>query len=165
VPGYGLDENSELLGDFQGTLDNGGDKVALIGADGQGVDSMSYDDDAPWPAGADALGAQEEWLADELLPLEQHRYRGISLERVSFDVPSGELANWAPSPVDGATPGKPNASARERPLPVVAETARRSRRQRRPAHPRGRRGPRTGAFHSLPCPPEASGSSRSSTPS
>ena len=122
VPGYGLDENSELLGDFQGTLDNGGDKVALIGADGQGVDSMSYDDDAPWPAGADALGAQEEWLADELLPLEQHRYRGISLERVSFDVPSGELANWAPSPVDGATPGKQNASARERPLPVVAET-------------------------------------------
>ena len=36
-----------------------------------------------------------------------------------MSVPSGEIANWAPSPVDGATPGAENASARAVPLPVV----------------------------------------------
>jgi len=121
VAEYGL-EAASLLGPYERELDNGGDKIALLGPGGQGIDSLDYDDDAPWPAGADALGAQEEWLAPELLPLETHQYRGISLERVSYSVPSGELANWAPSPLDGATPGKPNASARAEPDPVVQDT-------------------------------------------
>ena len=121
VTEYGL-EAASLLGPYDRTLDNGGDKVALVGVDGQGIDSLDYDDDAPWPAGADALGAQDDWLAPELLPLEKHRYRGISLERVSFAVPSGEIANWVPSPLDGATPGKANSLARPEPLPVVYDT-------------------------------------------
>lgn len=121
VAGYNL-VAGDLLGGYSRTLDNGGDRVALVGAQGQGIDAVNYDDDAPWPAGADALGAQEDWLAPELLPLENHRFRGISLERVSFDVPSSELANWVPSPLDGATPGRANAGARQVPLPVVAES-------------------------------------------
>jgi hypothetical protein len=40
---------------------------------------------------------------------------------VSLDVPAGEVANWAPSPLDGATPGQPNASARSAPLPIVSD--------------------------------------------
>jgi hypothetical protein len=120
VASYGLAEG-EILGPYERSLDNGGDKVALIGADGQGVDSVSYDDDFPWPSGADALGAGEEWLPRDLLPLESHRHRGHSLERVSFAHSSNEIANWVPSPLDGATPGKPNASARATPLPVVQD--------------------------------------------
>src|SRR5438093_7487832 len=103
VAAYSLREE-DLFGNYERTLDNGGDKVALIGADGQGIDSVSYGDTAPWPAGPDALGAADSWLSEDLLPLEKHRYLGYSLERVSFDFPSGEIANWAPSPLDGATP-------------------------------------------------------------
>ena len=116
---YGLDP-SKVLGDYERELDNGGDKVALIALDGRGVDSVSYDDEFPWPASADALGAGERWLDQDLRPLEQHRYRGRSLERVSFAVPAGEFYNWVASPLDGATPGRPNASAREKPLPAAA---------------------------------------------
>ncbi|MBI4605329.1 MAG: lamin tail domain-containing protein [Planctomycetes bacterium] len=120
VASYGLNVGS-LFGDYARELDNGGEKVALIGASGQGVDSVTYDDDFPWPAGADALGADDDFLPASLLPLSNHRYRGISLERVSFEVPSSEVANWAPSPLDGATPGRANASARAAPLPIVAD--------------------------------------------
>ncbi len=120
VASYGLTAG-QLLGGYTRTLDNGGEKIVLIGADGQGVDSMSYDDDFPWPEGADALGADEEWLSPTLLPLSQHRYRGISLERVSFDEAGGEVHNWAPSPLDGATPGKANANAKPVPPAIVAD--------------------------------------------
>ena len=120
VTAYGLIE-SEVLGDYARSLDNGGDKVALISAEGVGVDSMTYEDDFPWPLAADALGAGEDWLRSDLLPLDKHRHLGHSLERVSFDTASNEISNWAPSPLDGATPGKANASARPAPLPVVSD--------------------------------------------
>ena len=118
IPSYGL-RAQDLFGDYLRTLDDGGEKIALVSAEGQGVDSVTYDDDFPWPAAADALGADEAWLDPALLPLEAHRYRGCSLERVSFDHPSNDVSNWAPSPVDGATPGRPNSSARAEPLPIA----------------------------------------------
>jgi hypothetical protein len=120
VEGYGLERNS-LLGPYERELDNGGEKVAIIGADGQGVESVSYDDGFPWPMGADALGAGVNWLDAAILPLEQHRYMGISLERVSYDSAAGLVESWAPSPLDGATPGQENVSAVEGPLPVVTD--------------------------------------------
>jgi hypothetical protein len=120
VASYGL-VAAQLFGDYNRTLDNGGEKVALLSAGGQGVDAVTYDDDFPWPTGADALGAGRDWLPPALLPLENHRYRGYSLERVSFSVPPGEVFNWTTSPLDGATPGRANASARAVPLPIVAD--------------------------------------------
>ncbi len=122
VASYGLSAG-QLLGNYARSLDNGGEKVALIGAEGQGIESVTYDDEFPWPVGADALGADEEWLPAALRPITKHRYRGVSLERVSFDLPGGLVYNWAPSPVDGATPGRPNASARAVPLPIVVGLA------------------------------------------
>ncbi|WP_428267828.1 CotH kinase family protein [Haliangium sp.] len=120
APAYAI-EPELIVGDFLGALDNGGDTVVLIAPDARVADTVAYDDDAPWPLAADALGAGESWLADELLPLEQHRYLGRSLERVSFEVDAFEVANWVASPLDAPTPGRPNAGARNRPLAVVLD--------------------------------------------
>jgi hypothetical protein len=110
---------SAIGGEYEGSLDNGGEKIAIIGAGGQGIDSTSYDDEEPWPVGADALGAGDRWLRPELLPESAHQYRGHSLERVSFDWPAGRVENWAPSPLDAPTPGAATTLARETPLPIV----------------------------------------------
>lgn len=126
VAAHGL-TGEEILGEYEGSLPNNGGKVAIVDAEGRGVDAVSYDDEPPWPVGADALGAGESWLPRELLPLSDHRYMGRSLERVTFAVPASEIANWAPSPLDGATPGRPNASARPTPLPVVERVEARPR--------------------------------------
>ena len=106
-------------GDYAGSLDNGGDTVALLAPGGTLVEAVTYDDAQPWPVMADALGAGESWLDPSLLPLEQHRYRGHSLERVSFAVAASAVANWTASPLDGATPGRPSSNARPMPLAVV----------------------------------------------
>ncbi len=122
VPGYNLTADN-LLGPYSRSLDDGGEKIALVAADGQGIDSVNYDDEAPWPIGADGLGAGEEWLPDHLLPLEDHRHKGHSLERIRFDLPASAVANWAPSPLDGMTPGRPNASASAGLLPIALAIA------------------------------------------
>ncbi|MBN1419171.1 MAG: lamin tail domain-containing protein [Planctomycetes bacterium] len=120
IPSYALGAG-DVFGDYERELDNGGEAIAIVGPDGQGVDAVRYDDDTPWPVCADALGAEEEWLRPALLPVMDHQYRGCSLERVSVDRPSQEIANWTASPVDGATPARPNASTREVPLPIVED--------------------------------------------
>ena len=120
VEAYGLSEAS-LFGPWERTLDNGGEKLALVSVAGRGVEAVAYDDEFPWPLAADALGAGAAWLDPAILPLEDHRYMGHSLERVSFGLSAAVVGNWAPSPLDGATPGRPNASARATPLAVVSE--------------------------------------------
>ena len=100
-----------VVGNYTGGLDNGGGVVSLLKPDGNPADVTSYDDAFPWPIAADALGAGEKWLPPTLLPLENHRYLGVSLERLAFDRPGNDVGNWAPSPVDGATPGKASSSA------------------------------------------------------
>lgn len=120
VTEYDLDP-AIVFGDYDRELDNGGDKVVLIGPEGQGIEVVNYDDDFPWPLAADALGAGRSWLPADLLPLEDHRYRGHSLERVNLDLPANLVWNWDVSPLDGMTPGKPNASAREVPRTIVRD--------------------------------------------
>ncbi len=117
VTAYGLDA-ANVLGNYEGELDNGGARLSLIDAEDRIVDTVKYDDDAPWPIAADALGAGEAWLGPDRLPLARHQYMGISLERIDLALPADEVANWAPSPIDGATPGRINANAGT-PLPVV----------------------------------------------
>ena len=57
------------------------------------ADSVTYDDEFPWPIGADALGAGDDWLGLLPTPISTapHQYRGRSLERVSFDVPASDI--------------------------------------------------------------------------
>ncbi len=126
--GYAVDP-ALVLGDYGApdatgnvrSLDNGGEKVGLITAAGVGVDSVSYDDDFPWPVGADALGAGELWLPGAWVPLENHEYRGRSLERVNLSWPSNSIANWLASPLDEPTPGGPSSVVRDVPKPVVED--------------------------------------------
>ena len=120
---WGLDP-AIVLGDYTGTLDNGGDVVRLLDAGGGEADLVGYRDEFPWPVAADALGAGEKWLRPEQLPLEAHRHRGHSLERLSLDLSATEVANWAPSPLDGATPGRANANRADPPPPVAIALAR-----------------------------------------
>lgn len=107
VPSYGLAPEA-VVGDFSGGLGNGGSTVALLDAQGRIQDQVTYDDEAPWPVGADALGAQEAWLPG-LAPLDNHQFMGRSLERYSPTLESSDPRNWEASPVDGATPGRPNS--------------------------------------------------------
>lgn len=120
---WGLDA-ATLLGDYEGELDNGRETLTLLDASGSEVDQLEYDDDAPWPVAADAMGAGDDWLDPSLLPLDRHRYKGHSLERISFSRGTSDPSNWAPSPLDGATPGKANASSADTPPVIVLDRER-----------------------------------------
>ena len=102
---------SIVLGDYAGELSNGGGTVTLQSENGVTADSLTYNDGFPWPIGADALGADDEWLGLLPTPITKamYQYRGRSLERVSYDVPSDEISNWVPSPLDGPSPGRANS--------------------------------------------------------
>jgi hypothetical protein len=91
-----------------------------VDAAGAVVDLFHYDDQFPWPIGADALGAGRAWFpAGEY---EKHKRRGRSLERWSFELPASELRNWAASPTGGGSPGQANSVAGEPPA-VVTEVS------------------------------------------
>jgi hypothetical protein len=107
-----------VIGDFDGGLGNGGSTVSILDAKGAEQDSVSYDDKAPWPIGADAFGAQQDWLP-ALGDYSTHQYMGRSLERYSFGLPSSDPRNWEASPVDGATPGRANSVSGEPPAIVL----------------------------------------------
>ncbi|HET9956714.1 MAG TPA: CotH kinase family protein [Polyangiaceae bacterium] len=105
---YALDAE-RVIGDYTGELDNGGAEVSLLNPLGTVIDSVKYDDAAPWPLGADAFGAKPEFLPG-LAPFDAHRFIGHSLERVDFTSPSSAPWKWEASGVDQATPGRPNGA-------------------------------------------------------
>jgi hypothetical protein len=113
---YGLTTN-QILGPYSGQLGNDGDTVRVKDALGTVVDSVTYSPTSPWPIGADGLGADDEWTG---INSALHQYRGRSLERVSFDWPANDPANWLASPLSaGPTPGRTNSVRRDAPLPIV----------------------------------------------
>lgn len=118
VSSYGLSE-SQVVGPYLEELENGDEFLLLRRDDDTIADTMSYDDEFPWPIAPDALGAGESWLAAELLPLEDHRYRGVSLERVSLSVSGHDVGNWAPSELDAPSPGRAFTGLMEEPLPIL----------------------------------------------
>lgn len=118
VSAYGLSP-SEVVGPYLGDLQNGDDTITLHRETGLIADAASYDDRFPWPIAADALGAGASWLKAELLPLEDHQYRGVSLERVSLSVGGQDVSNWVPSALDAPSPGAAFAGAMDEPLPIL----------------------------------------------
>jgi hypothetical protein len=118
VPAYRLDPTA-VLGDYAGDLDNDGDRIALLDGAGKLVDEALYGDGFPYPIGADGLGASDDWLPPDQLPIEKHRFMGRSLERINLGRSGLDIPNWAASGLDGATPGRPNGAAGE--PPAIAE--------------------------------------------
>lgn len=114
-----------VVGDYDGNLGNTKDDLRLFDDKGDIADRVVYEDVAPWPVSADALGAGAAWLPASWLPVEAHENRGVSLERVSLAHAASDPANWVASPLDGATPGRANAGAAEAPPPMVIGIERR----------------------------------------
>lgn len=77
-------------GPFEGKLDNGGELIELVDADGNLVDRVKYNDDPPWDTTADGLGPSLE-LVD---PTRNN------------DIHDNWRASTAPA---GGTPGAPNS--------------------------------------------------------
>jgi spore coat protein H len=81
-----------VVGDFEGKLSHGGERLELIDAQKRIVDAVAYSDQSPWPMAADGGSA--------------------SLERICPQADSG-ASNWAPSRLPGAvrsagSPGRTN---------------------------------------------------------
>ena len=84
---YGM---SADFGPYTGELDNGGEGLALVDRAGQAVDILFYDDAGNWPVGADAMGADDEFLQNS--PYRAwalaNPYKSLSLSRRDNDLPS-----------------------------------------------------------------------------
>lgn len=79
--------SATVFGYFSGSLDNGGERIAILDADGNTVTAVHYDDEAGWPTAPDG--------------------GGYSLEIID---PRGDLnaaANWRASSVPNGTPNQP----------------------------------------------------------
>ncbi len=98
-----------VVGPFTGALDNGGGRVSLEDGTGTVVDTVPYKDKAPWPMGADAMGAGVAWLPIAVRPLSNHRFKGYSIERISYETSPLEPVNWTTSKLDASTPAQPYA--------------------------------------------------------
>jgi len=77
------------IGDYSGNLDNDGEPVALLDAQGRTVFRFRYDDDGDWDVNADGEGA--------------------SLERIFFQHDPDWGASFRASRVLGGTPGRPSS--------------------------------------------------------
>ncbi|MFC1650451.1 CotH kinase family protein [Candidatus Latescibacterota bacterium] len=76
-----------FTGDFRFGLNNAGENIMLFDTRGEIVDSLTYNDEAPWPVGPDGTGP--------------------SLELGSTDLDNNVAGNWVPSSANG-TPGIAN---------------------------------------------------------
>jgi hypothetical protein len=83
-----------LIGELEfgnGTaLDNDGETIELLAADGSMIESFRYDDDAPWPESPDGLGP--------------------SLTRILRPNDPADPGSWRPSVSDGGSPDASDAS-------------------------------------------------------
>jgi hypothetical protein len=74
-----------VFGHFGGSLNNGGERIALLDSNGNIVTSVDYDDAGGWPTKADGGGS--------------------SLEVIDPFGDPDDPANWRPSSIAGGTPG------------------------------------------------------------
>jgi hypothetical protein len=105
-----------VLGPYSGKLGNNSDTVRVRNAAGDVQDAVTYAATFPWAASADALGAQDRFTG---LTSSNYNFKGRSLQRVSVNWPSSDPANWLASPLNGPTPGAPQAVTRSAPKPVI----------------------------------------------
>ena len=102
--------NVELaIGDYDGNLDNGGETLSLqmpVGSnDWITIDTVTYDDDIPWPSAADGLGH--------------------SLELLDINADNNRVGNWGPKDIVGTNAWKYNvitATASNNPFVLLSAT-------------------------------------------
>ncbi len=83
-------------------LGNGGDAVRIFDPDGQLIDSVQYDDEAPWPSEADGNGPslelieaiRDNGLFINWLPSDESAPRGTPGRRNSVSPPPTAVADW-----------------------------------------------------------------------
>ncbi len=96
-----------IAGTFASKLSNHGERLELMDARGRMVDTVKYQDSAPWPLGADGFSA--------------------SLERICPDSGGDNFVNWMASPWSGdrrapsGTPGRTNVSYSEVLPPIISK--------------------------------------------
>ncbi len=93
-----MEDPSAVYGPFDGKLDNEGESIRLVDAEGMTVDSLMYRDEHGWPQSADG--------------------DGNSLERRHPLMTGTHHQSWSEGPM-GGTPGRANASSIPLPEPVV----------------------------------------------
>lgn len=83
-----------IAGEFQNAtrLGNGGDRIVLDDANGSTIFDFTYDDLAPWPAGADGGGFS------------------LVLRNPAYDTDPDDPANWRESGLTGGNPGGADSS-------------------------------------------------------
>ena len=109
----------KILGPYEGTLSNNGERLRVENSSGDTEDSVNYSAQFPWPIGADSIGAGPKWTGID--PMD-YQYLGSSLERINFSLSGDNPENWVASPLqENATPGKPNHISRKQlmPAPIV----------------------------------------------
>lgn len=89
----------QVLGPFENKLGNGGEWVELARPNGEIVERLRYNDDPPWPRGADGYGP--------------------SLERISWDLPANDYHSWRASLRNDGTPGAANTVIGTPPYPLI----------------------------------------------
>jgi hypothetical protein len=80
-----------VAGVYTGRLDNGGESLSLVGADGALIRNFQYDDRAPWPLPADGDGYSLTLIAPTVNP------------------DPGEAVSWRSSVNPGGSPGESDA--------------------------------------------------------
>jgi len=88
-----------VLGPYEGKLSNDGERIELQRADGTTVERIRYDNDHPWPRGADGYG--------------------FTLERISWDLPGNDFHSWRTSLTSHGTPGARNSVVGTLPRPIM----------------------------------------------
>ena len=81
----------EVAGEFKGKLANGGELLSVFGSNGDVIQQLDYDDEAPWPTEPDGGGPSLEVIDPTLL--------------------DAGFANWQASSQVGGSPGRPNHTA------------------------------------------------------
>lgn len=90
VDHYGTDH--AVIGQYSGKLDNGGERLVLLGMTGEPIRDFYYDDDGRWPLSADGEGHSLVLIAPYLNPVH------------------GDPLSWRPSVASGGNPGGSDAS-------------------------------------------------------
>lgn len=91
----------DALGPFEGQLDNAGETVTLRDRNDRVMDRLRYDDDAPWPVGADGSG--------------------MTLRKRHGSLATAEPSSWEASQFPGGSPGSAHRSHLSLPAVVLSE--------------------------------------------